>query len=58
MAYPQEITFESLFLVHGNPIPKHIDAVFQSPLNDSFNDARTTLHDMCTLKGYALPDVP
>ena len=57
VAYPQEITFESLFLVTGNPVPKHIDAVFQSLLNDSFNDARTTLHDMCTLKGYALPDV-
>ena len=57
VAYPQEITFESLFLVTGNPVPKHIDAVFQSLLNDSFNDARKTLHDMCTLKGYALPDV-
>ena len=57
VAYPQEITFESLFLVTGNPVPKHIDAVFQSLLNDSFNDARKTLHDMCTLKGYVIPDV-
>ena len=46
VAYPQEITFESLFLVTGNPVPKHIDAVFQSLLNDSFNDAphHTTRH--------------
>ena len=57
VAYPQEITFEALFLVTGNPVPKHIDAVFQSLLNDTFSVARQTLHDVCVLKGYALPDV-
>jgi len=57
VAYPAGITFESLFLVTGNPVPSHIDAVFASFLNDSFADARKLYHETCTLNGYALPDV-
>ena len=46
--YPAGITFESLFLVTGNPVPSHIDAVFASFLNDSFADARKLYHETCT----------
>ena len=56
VAYPQGDHLRE-FVPTVTEIRAGIDAVFQSLLNDSFNDARTTLHDMCTLKGYALPDV-
>lgn len=57
VAYTDAITFDSLFLVTGNPLPNDIDAIFNSLLNSSFQEARATLADICKTRGYALPDI-
>eukprot|EP00629_Pelagomonadales_sp_RCC1024_P015411 CAMPEP_0119278128 /NCGR_PEP_ID=MMETSP1329-20130426/18527_1 /TAXON_ID=114041 /ORGANISM="Genus nov. species nov., Strain RCC1024" /LENGTH=360 /DNA_ID=CAMNT_0007278631 /DNA_START=156 /DNA_END=1234 /DNA_ORIENTATION=+ len=57
VSYPDRITHEAIFLTTGNPVPRHVDAVFASLLNDSFKDARANLHELSVLKGYALPDL-
>lgn len=57
VAYPDKITYESLFLVTGNPLPADIDSLFDALLNQPFHVARDALVTMCKTKGYALQDV-
>ena len=57
VAYPEEVTYESLFLVTGNPLPAHVDAIFNSLLNDGFKQCRDFVGDMSKTQGYALPDL-
>ncbi|KAJ8598987.1 hypothetical protein CTAYLR_009463 [Chrysophaeum taylorii] len=57
VAYPDRISYDSLFLVTGNPLPSDVDAIYVSLLNDSFATARATVADLAKTRGYALPDL-
>mmetsp|Transcript_23251 Transcript_23251/g.30121 ORF Transcript_23251/g.30121 Transcript_23251/m.30121 type:complete len:333 (+) Transcript_23251:34-1032(+) len=57
VAYPQHISYESIFLVTGNPLPTHIDSIFNSLLNDNFAIAYNTLSQLSFHNGYALQDI-
>mmetsp|Transcript_810 Transcript_810/g.2372 ORF Transcript_810/g.2372 Transcript_810/m.2372 type:complete len:332 (-) Transcript_810:136-1131(-) len=57
VAYPDAVTYDSLFLVTGNPLPADVDALFETLLNHPFDKARHTLADVCKTRGYALPDL-
>ncbi|KAJ1446649.1 replication factor C subunit 5 [Pelagophyceae sp. CCMP2097] len=57
VAYPDEITYDSLFVVTGNPLPSDIDAIYAALLNETFKDARRRCEVLCATRGYALADV-
>ena len=47
----------AVYTTSGSPLPKDIDTILHSLLNDTFRDSCTKICDMCTTKGYALADV-
>ena len=57
VAYPDRITYESIFLVTGNPLPAHVDDIFQSLLDDPFEIAFNKTHSLCKHCGYAIADL-
>ena len=57
VAYPDRITYDAVFLVTGNPLPAHIDTIFQSLLDDPFATAVQKTTDLCQTRGYALADI-
>lgn len=57
VAYPDRITYDSLFLVTGNPLPRDLDAIYHALLNAPFHQARATLAEICKTRGYAIPDI-
>jgi len=47
----------AVYLTSGSPLPKDIDVILTSLLNDTFREALTTISALCTTNGYALVDV-
>ena len=47
----------AVYTVSGSPLPKDIDCILTSLLNDQFRDSCAKICDMCATKGYALADV-
>eukprot|EP01042_Synura_sphagnicola_P000809 gene809-897_t len=56
MAY-DTVTEETVYQTAGAPLPRVIDALWVSMLNDNFSDAYTNLRRTVTENGYALCDV-
>jgi hypothetical protein len=57
VAYPDEITYESLFVVTGNPLPSDVDAIYTALLNETLKEALGRCSLLCRTRGYALPDI-
>ena len=47
----------AVYTTSGSPLPRDMDTILKSLLNDTFKDSIQTISDMCTSKGYALADV-
>jgi len=47
----------AVYTTSGSPLPKDIDEILASLLNDTFRDSCHKISDMCTANGYALADV-
>jgi replication factor C subunit 3/5 len=47
----------AVYLTSGSPLPKDIDIILSSLLNDTFRDSNTKISNLCSTKGYALVDV-
>lgn len=47
----------AVYLTSGAPLPKDVDMILMSLLNDTFRDSFKKVHGACTEKGYALVDV-
>jgi len=47
----------AVYTTSGSPLPKDVDEILASLLNDKFRDSCDKICDMCTTKGYALADV-
>eukprot|EP00531_Pseudo-nitzschia_arenysensis_P015423 CAMPEP_0116127556 /NCGR_PEP_ID=MMETSP0329-20121206/6901_1 /TAXON_ID=697910 /ORGANISM="Pseudo-nitzschia arenysensis, Strain B593" /LENGTH=353 /DNA_ID=CAMNT_0003621659 /DNA_START=92 /DNA_END=1153 /DNA_ORIENTATION=+ len=47
----------AVYTTSGSPLPRDMDTILKSLLNDTFKDSCQTISDMCTAKGYALSDV-
>lgn len=47
----------AVYLTSGSPLPKDIDTILRSLLNDTFRDSCTKVSSLCTTHGYALVDV-
>lgn len=47
----------AVYTTSGSPLPRDMETILKSLLNDTFKDSIQTISDMCTSKGYALADV-
>ncbi|VEU44848.1 unnamed protein product [Pseudo-nitzschia multistriata] len=47
----------AVYTTSGSPLPKDIDEILASLLNDSFRDSCNKISEMCTTNGYALADI-
>lgn len=47
----------SVYLTSGAPLPQDMEAIFDSLLNHTFQNAYMKIVNMCSTKGYALADV-
>ncbi len=47
----------AVYTTSGSPLPRDMDAILKSLLNDTFKESCQIISDMCTAKGYALADV-
>jgi len=47
----------AVYLTSGSPLPKDVDIILLSLLNDTFRDSCNKICTLCTTKGYALVDV-
>lgn len=60
MSTVQEVTpidETAVYLTSGSPLPKDVDIILVSLLNDTFRDSCNKICTLCTTKGYALVDV-
>lgn len=47
----------AVYTTSGSPLPKDMDIILKSLLNDTFKESCQTMSGMCASKGYALTDV-
>ena len=47
----------AVYTTSGSPLPRDMDTILKSLLNDTFKDSCQLISNMCVSKGYALADV-